>query len=362
MLPAFIKKFAGEIPFDHWKVIHAITNCRTALLGGHVEQCTNCAHQLISCYSCRNRHCPKCQSLAKAKWLKARSAELLPVTYFHVVFTLPHELGPLGLQNKKVFYNNLFRSAAQTMQTIAADPKHLGAQIGALAVLHTWGQNLMFHPHLHFIVPGGGISSSEANPKWTSCRPNFFLPVRVLSQLFRRLFLEGLDKAYRKGLLTFHGELKRLDDPQAFHDILQTTRLKPWVVYAKKPFGGPEKVLDYLARYTHRVAISNHRLTKFQNGRITFTLKNYRQGGQKQVLTLDGTEFMRRFLLHALPSGFMRIRPFGLLANCHRAKKLQLCRDLLGVQPVDKKSNSSSAEALTSVLELIGLHKHCTLF
>lgn len=313
------------------RVMRAIETCRTAALGGHVEQCDGCGHQRIAYNSCRDRHCPKCQSLARAQWLEDRRAELLPVEYFHVVFTLPAPLAALALQNKREVYSLLFRATAETLRTIAADPQHLGAEIGFIAVLHTWGQNLLHHPHLHCIVPGGGLAPDHQ--RWIACRPGFFLPVRVLSRLFRRRFLDGLEQSFRSGRLTFSSALAPLDDPKAFADYLAPLRLTEWVVYAKRPFRGPEQVLDYLGRYTHRVAISNHRLVSADDGQVAFRWKDYRHHGRLKIMTLPAEEFIRRFLLHALPRGLQRIRHYGLLGNRHRAENLRLCRTLLAVPP-----------------------------
>jgi putative transposase/transposase-like zinc-binding protein len=310
------------------RVMRAIERCRTAALGGHVEQCDTCGHQRIAYNSCRNRHCPKCQSLAKARWLEARLADLLPVEYFHVVFTLPEQLASVALQNQRVVYNLLFATVAETLHTIAADPRHLGAEIGFLAVLHTWGQTLRHHPHLHCVVPGGGLSVD--GERWLSCRRGFFLPVNVLARLFRRLFLQALARAYEKGKLTFHGASAYLAKPLAFKRLLGSLRAREWWVYAKPPFGGPEQVLAYLGRYTHRVAISNHRLLSLKDGQVTFSWKDYRHGNQQSLMTLSSDEFIRRFLLHVLPRGFQRIRQFGLLANRRRREQLARCRQLLG--------------------------------
>jgi Putative transposase/Transposase zinc-binding domain len=310
------------------RVMRAIERCRTAALGGHVEQCDTCGHQRISYNSCRNRHCPKCQSLAQARWLANRMDDLLPVEYFHVVFTLPEQLAALALQNKRVVYNILFSTVAETLRTIAADPEHLGAEIGFLAVLHTWGQTLRHHPHLHCVVPGGGLSADGKS--WRSCRQGFFLPVNVLARLFRRLFLQALERAYEKGTLTFHGASAYLAKPLAFNRLCRSLRAREWWVYAKPPFGGPEQVLAYLGRYTHRVAISNHRLLSLKDGKVTFSWKDYRHGQQQSLMMLSTDEFMRRFLLHVLPRGFRRIRQFGLLANRRRREQLARCRQLLG--------------------------------
>ncbi len=307
--------------------MRAIEVCRTAALGGHLDQCEQCGHRRISYNSCRNRHCPKCQALAKVEWLAAREAELLPVHYFHVVFTLPECLAPLALQNKRVVYNLLFRAASQTLLQIAADPKHLGAEIGFLAILHTWGQNLLDHPHLHCVVPGGGLSPD--GKRWISCRKKFLLPVRVLSRLFRRLFLQSLKHSFEQGKLEFHGSLRDLAESACFGQLVKAAGQKEWVVYAKAPFGGPRQVLHYLGQYTHRVAISNNRLVNCENGQVSFRWKDYRQGNRVGIMTLEATEFIRRFLLHVLPDGFQRIRYFGWMGNRHRAAKLDLCRELL---------------------------------
>jgi hypothetical protein len=311
------------------RVMSAIELCRTAALGGHLEQCDSCGHQRPAYNSCRNRHCPKCQSLARAQWLEDRQAELLPVEYFHVVFTVPEEIATLAYQNRAVVYGILFRTTAETLHTIAADPKHLGAEIGFLAILHSWGQNLLFHPHLHCVVPGGGISAD--GKRWIACRPGFFLPVRVLSRLFRRLFLEHLQAAFDTGKLQFFSSLERLRDPKAFAAYLSSLRQTEWVVYAKPPFGGPEQVLNYLGRYTHRVALSNNRLLNIDHGQIAFRWKDYRDHGQQKTMTLEADEFIRRFLLHVLPDGFQRIRHYGFLGHRFRQAKLALCRQLLGV-------------------------------
>ena len=305
----------------------AIERCRTAALGGHVEQCDSCGHQRVAFNSCRDRHCPKCQSLTRAQWLEDRQAELLPVEYFHVVFTVPQEIAAIAYQNKAVVYNILFRTTAETLRTIAADPKHLGAEIGFIAILHTWGQNLLHHPHLHCVVPGGGISPD--GQRWVSCRPGFFLPVRVLSRLFRRLFMALLCEAFAAGTLEFFNAMAGLQDPGAFAKYLASAARPEWVVYAKPPFGGPERVLEYLGRYTHRVAIANSRLTDLVDGKVSFRWKDYRHDSHQKVMTLHADEFVRRFLLHVLPAGLQRIRHYGLLANRTREVKLERCRQLL---------------------------------
>jgi len=315
------------------RVMTAIEVCRTAALGGHLERCDQCDHERNAFNSCRDRHCPKCQSLARAQWIEDRKADLLDVPYFHVVFTVPEEIAAITLQNKAVLYGILFQTTAETLKTIAADPQHLGAEIGFFAVLHSWGQNLLFHPHLHCVVPGGGPSPS--GDRWVSCRPNFFLPVQVLSSLFRRLFLESLQRAFDAGKLEFFGKLELLRDRPAFARYLAPLRKLKWVVYAKAPFAGPEQVLDYVGRYTHRVAISNNRLLDIDHDQIRFRWKDYRHGDQVKTMTLSSEEFIRRFLLHVLPNGFRRIRYYGLLGNRHREENLSLCRHLLGMQVVE---------------------------
>ena len=326
------------------RVMRAIERCRTAALGGHVEACDTCGHQRIAYNSCRNRHCPKCQSLAKARWLQARLADLLPVEYFHVVFTLPEQLASVALQNKRVVYNLLFSAVAETLLTIAADPRHLGAEIGFLAVLHTWSQTLRHHPHLHCVVPGGGLSVD--GERWLSGRRGFFLPINVLARLFRRLFLQGLERAYEKGQLTFHGTSAYLTKPLAFNRLLAGLRAREWWVYAKPPFGGPAQVLTYLGRYTHRVAISNHRLISLKEGDVTFKWKDYAHDNRQSLMTIRADEFIRRFLLHVLPRGFQRIRQFGLLANRRRRKQLARCRELLGTAAPATEPSPSDYKSL----------------
>jgi len=329
---------AGHLGRVERRVMSAIELCRTAELGGHTERCMDCGLIRIAYNSCRNRHCPKCQGQARANWLAARLAELLPVPYYHVVFTLPAAVAGIAFQNKAAVYAILFKAAAETLRRIAADPKHLGAEIGVVAVLHTWGQNLHHHPHVHCVVPGGGPSLDGTH--WISCRPGFFLPVRVLSRLFRRLFLEGLHAAFEAGELGFFSDLAELTAPAAFARRVSELRRIEWVVYAKPPFGGPEQVLAYLGRYTHRVAISNSRLVSLVDGRVGFRWKDYRHHGKTKVMALDADEFIRRFLLHTLPDGFHRIRHYGLLANGHRAEKLALCRKLLAVPPPAEPAGS----------------------
>ena len=338
------------------RALRDIQVCRTAALGGHLEACDHCGHQRPAYNSCRNRHCPKCQAMTRAHWMRAREAELLPVPYFHVVFTLPEALGPLALQNPAVVYGVLFRAVSEAILEVAANPKRLGAKIGFLAVLHTWGQNLMHHPHVHCVVPAGGFAiphkeqcggsrrrtadasrssscSSTDNTTWVPGREKFFLPVRVLSRVFRGKFIDFLKQAARSGKLTFHGNLASLANPHAFEQLLDQAVRHDWVVYAKRPFGGPQQVLKYLARYTHRVAISNQRLLRFENGQVTFSWKDYAHGNRQSVMTLAATEFMRRFLLHVLPTSFVKIRYYGFMANRCRKANIALARTLLGQLP-----------------------------
>jgi hypothetical protein len=331
----FFAKWGHVLGPHQRRAFHAIRDCRTAALGYHadrVEQCDTCGHLAISYNSCANRHCPKCQAALRAKWLAARQSELLPVPYFHVVFTLPQKIGVMALQNGTEIYRILFRAASETLLGISADPRRLGAAVGFLAVLHTWGQTLHLHPHLHCVVPGGGVSPD--GKRWVACRRrSFLLPVQVLSSRFRNLFLTYLRDAFRKGRLKFYGEMAGLARPAAFEALCGRVGRIKWVVYAKAPFGGPAQVLKYLARYTHRVAISNARLLSMQDGRVSFGYKDYADGNKSKVMTLDAVEFIRRFLLHILPSGFVRIRQFGYLANRARKKKLALCRTLLDAPP-----------------------------
>jgi len=326
---SFLEQQQAHLAWPHRKVLDAIVRCRTAALGGHRDQCVRCGHQAISFNSCRNRHCPKCQGNARAKWLAARSAELLPVSYFHVVFTLPHELSALVLQNKRLLYDLLFRTSAATMLELARDPRHLGADIGFLGVLHTWGQNLEHHPHVHYIVPAGGLALDGS--RWIDSSRRFFLPVHALSRVFRGKFVAGLKQLVAEGKLQFHGSQQHLAAPGCFADLLRQLHRQDWVVYAKPPFGGAEHVLNYLARYTHRVAISNHRLVAFENGSVSFRWRDYAHGGKKKLMTISAHEFLRRFLLHVLPGGLVRIRHFGLFANRRRGAALERCRALLGM-------------------------------
>jgi hypothetical protein len=343
----FLARWGPVLSHQQRKAFEDIRACRTAALGGHVEQCDECGHCAISYNSCRNRSCPKCQGAARAKWLAEREAELLPVKeYFHVVFTLPQQIADLALQNARRIYSILFHAAAETLLTIARDPQHLGAAIGFLAVLHTWGQNLHLHPHIHCVVPGGGISPDHL--RWIACRNSFFLPVKVLSRLFRKKFLTHLRKAFQRGKLHFDGELKALAQPADFEALCRQAGQIEWVVYAKRPFGGPEQVLKYLARYTHRVAISNRRLLSLEDGRVTFEWKDYADANKTKTMTLDAVEFIRRFLLHVLPSGFVHIRHFGFLANRHRKEKLALCRSLLPARHTAIAGSSSEGDSTTA--------------
>lgn len=343
--PAWRRAQAGHLSLGQLKVMSAIERCRTAALGGHVARCQKCDHVEIAYNSCRNRHCPKCQGAAAQAWLADRQAELLPVPYYHLVFTLPAPLADIAYHNKAQLYAILFRAAAETLLTIAADPKHLGARIGLTAVLHTWGSALTHHPHVHCIVPGGGLSLD--GQRWVSCRPGFFLPVRVLSRLFRRLVLEQLAAAHQAGGLHFFGDHAPLADGDAFAAWLAPLRKVEWVVYAKRPFAGPEAVLAYLSRYTHRVAITNSRLIAFDDNGVTFRWKDYRANERERhkVMTLAGDEFIRRFLIHVLPSGFHRIRHYGLFANGQRADNLARLRELLAVPPPHDQSNRADDTA-----------------
>ena len=331
---AYREQHSASLSTAQRRVMSAIELCRTAALGSHLEQCDQCRFERVAYDSCRNRHCPKCQSMARAQWIENRQAELLDTQYFHVVFTLPEEIAAIAYQNKEVVYRILFQATSETLRTIAADPKHLGAEIGFFAVLHSWGQNLLFHPHLHCVVPGGGLSPD--GDRWISCRPGFFLPVRVLSRLFRRLFLELLEKAFDKHKLRFFTSLCELQRRQAFLCYLAPLRQAEWVVYAKPPFAGSQQVLDYVGRYTHRVAISNNRLLDIEDGQVQFRYKDYRHDSQQKVMTLSADEFIRRFLLHILPNGFQRIRYYGFLGNRFRQEKLQRCRQLLGMVSADQ--------------------------
>jgi len=346
--PAYRQALAGHLSLGQLKVMSAIEACRTAELGGHVERCDDCAHLQVAYNSCRNRHCPKCQGAAAKRWLHAREAELLPVAYFHVVFTLPAQIADIAFHNRAVVYDILFKAASETLLTIAKDTKHLGARIGLIAVLHTWGSALTHHPHIHCIVPGGGLSADGM--RWIACRKGFFLPVRVLSRLYRRLFLDRLKTAHAEGRLMFFGEHAPLADASAFAAALAPLRRIDWVVYAKPPFAGPKSVLAYLSRYTHRVAISSSRLISLDRSGVTFRYKDYRrQGGERHKrMTLSAAEFIRRFLIHVLPQGFHRIRHFGLFANTSRAANLARARTLLACAtppPAPVAANDDATDA-----------------
>ena len=323
----FLDRYRPSFDFQQLKAFRAIQRCRTAALGGHRDQCSRCGYQAISYNSCRNRHCPKCQAQARQRWLAARERELLPASYFHVVFTVPHELNLLALENPTLFYDLLFTASAQTLLQIAADPKHLGAEIGIISTLHTWGQNLLLHPHIHCVIPAGGLAPDHR--RWVRPRYPFFLPVRVLSRVFRGKFLAGLKRLHRRKKLCCSGPSAALADPQQFAKLLRRLHRHDWVVYAKPAFGGPLQVLRYLGRYTHRVAISNHRLLTFEADRVSFRWKDYAHGSKQGRMTLAATEFLRRFFLHVLPKSFVRIRHYGFLANRFRVSRLALCRQLL---------------------------------
>jgi hypothetical protein len=332
---AFLDKHGGHLTGTQKQALRDLARCRTAALGGHVEECLDCGVSRIAYNSCRNRHCPKCQALARAHWLDQQAQHLLPVEYFHVVFTLPREVADLALANPAAMYDLLLRTAAATLRDVAANPKHLGAQVGMLLVLHTWGQNLHHHPHVHAVVTGGGLSCDRhgivsLSPKWVACRPGFFLPVKVLGRLFRGKYLAELKRLFERRKLVFPQSLKALENPQEFQHWLSARYRKAWVVYAKRPFGGPGQVLKYLARYTHRVAIANSRLLDVADGMVTFGYKDYAAGGESKVMKLPADEFLRRFVQHVLPKGFVKIRHCGLLANRQRGERLQLCRELLG--------------------------------
>ena len=329
--PAYRQSHSEHLDGTTRRVMAAIEACRTPQLGGHVEQCTDCGHVRCAYNSCRDRHCPKCQGLARAEWLEARQAELLAVPYFHVVFTMPAAVADLAFFNKEAVYTILFRASAEALRSVGAEDDYLGAEIGAIGVLHTWGQTLQHHPHVHYIVPGGGIAPDQT--RWVPCLPGFFLPVRVLSRCYRDLFVQQLRTAFAAGALRFPGALANRADPAAFAAWLAALAESEWVVYAKPPFAGPEQVLGYLGRYTHRVAIANSRLVGLEHGQVSFTWKDYRHESKTKVMTLQADEFIRRFLQHTLPDGFHRIRHIGFLANGHRTTKLARCRELLAVPP-----------------------------
>lgn len=352
---SFIDRHRSWLTGLHLKVLSAIERCRTAALGGHRDRCTRCGYTAaISYNSCRNRHCPKCQTNARDKWLAARTKELMAVPYVHVVFTLPHQLAPLAFHNKKILYSLLFRASSASLLEIAADPKHLGAEIGFLSVLHTWGQNLLHHPHVHCVIPAGGLSADHR--RWVHPRYPFFLPVKVLSRVFRGKFVAGLKRAFQQGELCLPGGLKPLAQDKTFRAFLRSLFRQDWVVYAKPPFGGPEHVLQYLARYTHRVAISNHRIVDFADGKVTFLWKDYAHGSKRRRMTLTAEEFLRRFLLHTLPRGFIRIRFFGFLANRRRAALLPLCQQLLDANP---RSRSPTPPATSAGSPPLWICPHC---
>ena len=341
---AFIERNRHWLGWKHVKVLLAIVRCRTAALGGHLDECTRCGHRAISFNSCRNRHCPKCQTAARERWIAARQRELLPTRYLHVVFTLPGRLAPLVLQNKKVIYDLLFRTSADTLLEVARNPKHLGAEIGFFSVLHTWTQQLNLHPHVHCVVPAGGLSLDHT--RWVRSRDKYFLPKKVLSELFRGKFVAALKEAFQNGQLNFQGNLKLLAEPKTFAAWLRPLHRQDWVVYLKRPFGGPEYVLHYLGRYTHRVAISNHRLVSFADGQVTFRWRDSADHNTQKLRPLPVNEFLCRFLLHILPQGFVRIRHFGFLANRRRKTLLPLCLQLLGStpQPQVEQHHASSTE------------------
>jgi hypothetical protein len=338
---AFLQQYGAGLTPVQRRALDDLVACRTAALGGHVLECPECGHQEVSYNSCGNRHCPKCQGTAAARWLEAQAADLLDTPYFHVVFTLPGALGPVALHNPREVYGLLMRAAAETLLEVAADPDHLGAEVGVLAVLHTWGQNLALHPHVHCVVTGGGLAPDES--RWVAGRGDFFLPVRVLSRVFRGKFLSGLRAAFKRGRLRLPGELAPLSGSDRFNALLSEVVRTEWVVYARAPFGGgAETVLRYLARYTHKAAISNHRLVDLTDGRVRFRWKDYAHGGRQGIMTVDAVEFVRRFLMHVLPSGFVRVRHYGLLANCHRQEKLARCRELLGPAVTPQADTASS--------------------
>ena len=347
----------GRVTGAERRVLRDIVRCRTAAMGGHVESCLGCGHETIAYNSCRNRHCPKCQAAARAKWFTDREREVLPIEYFHVVFTVPREIAAIALQNKRIVYEILSRAAATTLLRLGKDPKRLGAQMGVLSVLHTWGQRLDHHPHVHCVVTGGGLALDRS--RWVSCRPGFLFPVRVMGHLFRGRFLAELKAAFARDELQFHGSLADLADAPTFHRYLKPLYETDWVVYSKPPFGGPACVIKYLARYTHRVAISNRRLLAASNGKVSFTFKDYADDSKRKVMTLDAVEFLRRFLLHILPKGFQRIRHYGLLANRHRKQLLDLCRSHLPVDSVLPARDDPTANTAPTTTVAISKTKCC---
>jgi len=338
----FIDRHRDRIRFQQLKVMRAIQHCRTAALGGHIDICPRCGgDKTISYNSCRNRHCPKCQTQARQRWIEARKQELLQTRYFHVVFTLPHELHSVILQNEADVYNLLFRAVADTLLEVGANPEHLGAEIGFFGILHTWGQNLLFHPHLHCVIPGGGLSPDHSH--WIHPKFPFFLPIKVLSKVFRGKFVDGLKRMHRENRLTLAGSLERMAEPKCFAAFLRTLFRQDWVVYAKPAFGGLEQVLCYLGRYTHRIAISNHRLVSFDGNTVTFRWRDYARGNKQRLMTVSADEFIRRFLVHVLPKGFVRIRHFGFMANYQRSSSLDLCRQRLEMLPVIRSTEIAPA-------------------
>lgn len=339
--PDYRERHGSAMPIRHLRAMRAIETCRTAELGGHVDECDHCGALRVSYNSCRNRHCPKCQSLDKERWLEDRKQDLLPTRYFHIVFTLSQQLRPLALRNQKVVYNLLFRAASETLKTLTKDPKHLGAEVGFIMVLHTWSQTLMDHPHLHCIVTGGGLSSDGT--QWIPCKEDFFLPVKVLSRLFRGKLIDYLKEAWQKGKLSSPGEVAYLQQEGPFYDLLRDLYKQEWVVYCKPPFSNAKMVMEYLGRYTHRVAISNDRVVKIHNGQVTFRYRDRNDNDKMKLMTLNASEFIRRFLMHILPDGFMKIRHYGLLSNRNRKTKLATCKALLGVCPPDETGNSKES-------------------
>lgn len=365
---AFLQRYGSTLSGAQHRALRAIAVCRTAALGGHITQCDHCGHEVQAYNSCRHRSCPKCHGTTQATWLAAREREVLNTAYCHVIFTLPHDLGPLALQNPRPLYGLLFRTVAQTLEDIARDSTHLGAELGGFAVLHTWGQQLHHHPHLHCVLPAGGIAPDGA--QWVPCRPHFFLPVRVLARRFRRLYLAGLAQLYAQGQLSLRGRCRELAAPTPWQRLLATLGAQEWVVYAKEPLQDPQHVLTYLARYTHRVAISNHRLVALEDGQVTFRYKDYQRGHRLRTLTLDAVEFLRRLMLHVPPHGFQRLRHFGFLANRVRQAKLAQCRTLLGpatrplVQevPVDREVPAGEPGTLCPVCQHGHMHLVQTLY
>jgi hypothetical protein len=342
-----------RLPRNDWRVMRAIEVCRTSVLGGHKDKCDNCGHLEISYNSCRNRHCPKCQTLKKERWIEARSKDLLPIQYFHVVFTIPSELNHLVSMNRKVMYDLLFRSVSETLMELANDPKHLGARIGAIGILHTWGQNLMDHPHIHCIVTGGGLSPDGSS--WVPCRKGFFIPVRVMSALFRGKFLDLLNSRFKRGEITFPGSISHLKYPGNFDAFRRQLYHKKWVVYCKPPFDGAKGVLQYLGRYTHRVAISNNRLLVNRDGNVSFLWRDYADGNRQKTMMLKADEFIRRFLLHVLPERYVRIRHFGLLANRNRKDNITVCRKIIGAGKTVTKENTKQETWREQLLRICGI-------